>query len=123
MTSLSRVSVSRSNDAALGGGGKIGKYMKQKKNKPKSTLFTDNTQGLITTKQTKLKPVASADQIEYRRGYLPIHGLWAHFKLSLKITPRPPPWRKTGVQGQRLDCGGVFVGQGKWREWLQPFLV
>ena len=33
--------------------------MKQKK-KPKSTLLADNTQGLITTKQTKPGPVASA---------------------------------------------------------------
>ena len=28
--------------------------------KPKSALLADNTQGLITTKQTKPKPVASA---------------------------------------------------------------
>ena len=36
----------------LGGGSKIGKLMKQKQT-PKSTLLADNTQGLITTKQTK----------------------------------------------------------------------
>ena len=40
------------------GGSKIGKFMKQKK--PKSTLLADNTQGLITTKQTTPRPVASA---------------------------------------------------------------
>mgnify|MGYP003571741398 CR=1 FL=1 len=35
----------------LGGGGKSGKCIKQKS--PKSILLADNTQGLITTKQTK----------------------------------------------------------------------
>ena len=39
-------------------GSKIGQFLKQKK--PKSTLLADNTQGLITTKQTKPRPVASA---------------------------------------------------------------
>ena len=33
-------------------------FMKQQS--PKSTLLADNTRNLITTKQTKLRPVASA---------------------------------------------------------------
>ena len=41
-----------------GGGGKIWKFVKQKKTK--STLLASNTQGLMTTKQTKPRPVASA---------------------------------------------------------------
>ena len=41
------------------GGGVNKNNMKQKK-KPKSTLFADKTQGLITTKQTKPRQVASA---------------------------------------------------------------
>ena len=40
---------------------KIEKFMKQKS--PKSTLLADNTRGLITTKQTKTRPVASAIRI------------------------------------------------------------
>ena len=36
---------------SLGGGGKVGKYMKKKG--AKSTLMADNTRGLITTKLTK----------------------------------------------------------------------
>ena len=45
-------------DTSEGGGeSKIDKFMKKK---PKSTLLADNTQGLITTKQTKPRPVASA---------------------------------------------------------------
>ena len=40
-------------------GDNIGEFMKQKKS-PKSTLLADNTLGLITTKQTKPKSVASA---------------------------------------------------------------
>ena len=43
---------------AGGGGDKIEMFMKQKK--PKSTLLADNTRELITTKQTKYRPVASA---------------------------------------------------------------
>ena len=39
-------------------GDKIGQFMKQKS--PKSTLMADNAQGLITTKQTQSRPVASA---------------------------------------------------------------
>ena len=42
-----------------GGGGKIGKSMKQKEAKKNTTLLADNTWGLITTKQTKPRPVAS----------------------------------------------------------------
>ena len=42
-----------------GGGSKIGQFMKQKKKNLKSTLLADNTE-LITTKQTKPGPVASA---------------------------------------------------------------
>ena len=37
-------------------GSKIGKFKKQKS--PKSTLLAENTRGLITTKQTKSRPVA-----------------------------------------------------------------
>ena len=44
--------------ASSGGGGKIWTFMKQKSTK--STLLVDNTQGLIPTKQTKPRPVASA---------------------------------------------------------------
>ena len=42
-----------------GGGGKIEKFKKKKKS-PKSTLLADNTRGLVTTKQAKPRPVASA---------------------------------------------------------------
>ena len=41
-----------------GGGSKIEKFYETKK--PKSTLLTDNTRELITTKQTKPKLVSSA---------------------------------------------------------------
>ena len=48
-----------------GGGGKIGTL---RNTKPKSTLLSDNTEGLITTKQTRLRPVASAAPITSVRG-------------------------------------------------------
>ena len=45
---------------AWGGGGRGDGKIDEIKKKPKSTLLAENTRGLITTKQTKLRPVASA---------------------------------------------------------------
>ena len=64
-----------------GRGSEIGKFMKRKN--PKSTLLADNTQGLITTKQTKLRPVASAAPSHHSSGA----GMGVNISSILKLVP------------------------------------
>ena len=51
-----------------GGGGGGGKMENYETKKPKSTLLADNTQGLVTTKQTKPSPVASTALLSITHG-------------------------------------------------------
>ena len=63
-----------------GGGVKLENYKTQKN--PKSTLLADNTQGLITTKQTKPRPVASAPPHPITPAYVKMDGECFFFERS-----------------------------------------
>ena len=66
-----------------GGGGKIGKFFEIKQ--PKSTLLADNTQGLITTKQTKPRPVASAASHPITPAYGRKRKLWKKKRETIQV--------------------------------------
>ena len=112
-----RVKNAHRNCHLKGGGGGIGKGNKKC---PKSTLFADNTWGLLTTKQTKPRPVASAASNHITPGQvrgdcgrvysnkkvsqhykkcpttIPIH--LNQLCLNIKNTP-PPPHLNQGIRG------------------------
>ena len=65
------------------------KLMKQKE--PKSTLLADNILGLITAKQTKLRPVATAAPHPITPAYGGVNGkIYENKKKTLLPLPKPP---------------------------------
>ena len=106
-----------------GGGGKMGKFMKQKS--PKSSVLADNTQGFITMKQTKPRPVASAASYPITPAYIKLENL------SIK-KPKITLLANKGGQGvneriflkkhtPHLFCLGLHFGSKK--DWISRSIL